>query len=53
MLYQSVPFHCPGVGMDLINNALVRHATDGNQSITSNNYPLPPDNTVSLYNLIS
>lgn len=48
MLYQSIPFHAPGIGTNLISNALLTCAAGNDTySIATNNYPLPYDQSVS------
>lgn len=49
MMYQSIPYHAPGVGMNLISNALLQAATNSTKySISTSNYPLPSDKRVIL-----
>nr|XP_045609701.1 phospholipid-transporting ATPase ABCA3-like isoform X2 [Procambarus clarkii] len=46
VLYQSVPYHTPGVSASLVTNALLRFATNSTRhSITTSNRPLPPNRT--------
>nr|XP_053628635.1 phospholipid-transporting ATPase ABCA3-like [Cherax quadricarinatus] len=46
MLYQSIPYHTPGVSTSLVTNALLRAATNSTEhSITTSNRPLPPNRT--------
>lgn len=48
-MYQSVPYHAPGVSTTMVTNALLSFATNSsNHSITTVNRPLPPNRTVSL-----
>ena len=48
-MYQSIPFHAPGVGMNLVSNAILQEET-GSQDylISTYNYPLPYDQTYRL-----
>ncbi|XP_045131214.1 phospholipid-transporting ATPase ABCA1-like isoform X1 [Portunus trituberculatus] len=49
MRYQSIPFHAPGISTSIISNALLRFATNStNHSITTTNYPLPPNKAMEL-----
>ncbi|MPC11279.1 ATP-binding cassette sub-family A member 17 [Portunus trituberculatus] len=49
MRYQSIPFHAPGISTSIISNALLRFATNStNHSITTTNYPLPPNKALTL-----
>ena len=50
MMYQSIPYHAPGVGVNIVNNAVLDYVTrniGGNFSISTANYPLPYDQRVS------
>ncbi|XP_045131522.1 phospholipid-transporting ATPase ABCA3-like [Portunus trituberculatus] len=41
---QTIPFHTVGIGINLVSNALLRYATNStNNTITTDNYPLPPN----------
>ncbi|XP_063859615.1 phospholipid-transporting ATPase ABCA3-like isoform X2 [Scylla paramamosain] len=41
---QTIPFHTVGIGTNLVSNALLRYATNStNYTITTDNYPLPPN----------
>lgn len=45
-MYQSVPYHAPGVSTTMVTNALLSFATNSsNHSITTVNRPLPPNRT--------
>lgn len=46
-MYQSVPYHTPGVSMSLVTNALLAYATNSSSSITTYNRPLPPNRALS------
>ncbi|XP_018027772.1 phospholipid-transporting ATPase ABCA1 [Hyalella azteca] len=49
MLYQSIPYHAPGVGINLISNAILQGATNSSDhTITTSNYPLPLDERYRL-----
>ncbi|CAL4102208.1 unnamed protein product, partial [Meganyctiphanes norvegica] len=50
-LYQSVPYHCPGVSVNIMNNAILRTVV-GNDTFTiqTNNRPLPDDQRYRLGN---
>ncbi|XP_063592166.1 phospholipid-transporting ATPase ABCA3-like [Penaeus indicus] len=51
-LYQSVPYHAPGVSTTMVTNALLRFATNSsNHSITTVNRPLPPNRTKTVTQL--
>lgn len=45
MLYQSVPHHVLGISTSLVDNALLRLATNSTHHITTTNRPLPKDTT--------
>jgi len=52
MLYQSIPYHSPGVGVNILSNALLSYHTDRlrhNYKITTGNFPLTHDPRVSNY----
>ena len=49
MMYQSIPFHSPGVGMNLISNAILQEETGSEDYLISTyNYPFPVDQTYRL-----
>ncbi|KAG7161491.1 ATP-binding cassette sub-family A member 3-like 2 [Homarus americanus] len=46
ILTQTIPFHTLGIGTSLVTNALLRLATNSTiHTITTTNWPLPPDTT--------
>ncbi|KAG0724247.1 ATP-binding cassette sub-family A member 17 [Chionoecetes opilio] len=40
---QTVPYHTVGIGTSLVTNTLLRQAMNSSYSITTDNYPFPPN----------
>ncbi|CAL4125826.1 unnamed protein product, partial [Meganyctiphanes norvegica] len=47
-MYQSVPYHCPAVSVNIMNNAILRTKAGNNFTIQTNNRPMPIDKSWRL-----
>ena len=43
MMYQSTPYHAAPIGINLVDNAILKYFTNESYSIETYNYPLPQD----------
>ncbi|XP_069191601.1 LOW QUALITY PROTEIN: phospholipid-transporting ATPase ABCA3 [Procambarus clarkii] len=53
ILMQTIPYHTLGIGTSLVTNALLKAATNSTHTITTTNWPLPPDNTWKFHSEFS